>query len=157
MNTVRMVAVRCDEPVLSNVWWPVRIAEDRLRDASVEDTERILTLWLNSTLGLLLLLSVREDTEGSWVGFKKPMLSEMPVLDPDALGQDQREALVRAYDSLAEVALAPISEITGDPVRARIDEAIAETLGLPDLGQLRNMLAHEPILSSSRLGAGQDA
>jgi hypothetical protein len=38
-------------------------------------------LWLNSTLGVLLLIANRVETMGAWTKFKKPTLSAMPVLD----------------------------------------------------------------------------
>ena len=36
-----------------------------------------------------------------------------------------------------------------DPVRAEIDAAVSETLGLPPLDELRELLSREPIFSLS--------
>jgi hypothetical protein len=66
LNTQRLTAVLLSEPVLSNVWWPLK-----LRDGLDDRHAKVLTLWLNSTLGLFLLLANRVETRGAWVQFKK--------------------------------------------------------------------------------------
>ena len=140
LNTQRLVAVRTETPVLSNVWWPMRLLEQN------DDVEKALILWLNSTLGLLLLLSHREETKGAWVKFKKPVLAEMPVLDVRALGVDQMKYLVDAYDTLSKQPLLPFPEMASDPVRKAMDAAVSEALSLPDLSVLRSLLAQEPVV-----------
>jgi hypothetical protein len=135
-----------DASVLSNVWWPLA-----LRQASEED-EKALTLWLNSTLGLIMVWAHREETEGAWVDFKKPVLSAMPTLDVTALSAVQVDALVGAYDRLCREPLLPFPQMAQDPVRKAIDEAIAQALGLPDYNVLRDLLAREPIVCVRPLG-----
>ena len=138
LNTQRLIAVRVSERVLSNVWWPVA-----LRD---EEASRVLALWLNSTLGLVLFMAHREETEGAWVAFKKPVLTAMPVLDVEALSADQRRALADAYDLLCREPLLPFPEMAQDSTRQLIDDAICQVLGLPDVSPLRQLLAREPIV-----------
>lgn len=140
LNTQRLACIRLDASVLSNVWWPLA-----LRQASEED-EKALTLWLNSTLGLITVWAHREETEGAWVKFKKPLLSAMPVLDVRALTTAQRQELAGAYDRLCREPLLPFPQMAQDPVRKAIDEAIAQALGLPDYSVLRELLAREPIV-----------
>ncbi len=140
LNTQRLVAVRQDNPVLSNVWWPFLFHEENA------SAEKALVLWLNSTPGLLILLAHREETQGAWVDFKKPVLSAMPVLDVLALKPAQKQALASAYDRLCQVHLLPFPQMAADPVRWEIDKAIADTLGLPDVTVLRELLAREPVV-----------
>jgi hypothetical protein len=111
-----------------------------------ENHEKTLTLWLNSTLGLLVMLVHREDTEGAWVQFKKPVLSGMPVLDVRALAPAQLQELVNAYDRVSQQTLLPFPQMAQDPTRRAIDEAIAHALGLPDFSILRELLAQEPVV-----------
>ena len=59
--------------------------------------QKALVLWLNSTLGLLLLLAHREETEGAWIDFKKPILAKLPVLDIGPLSNDQLDELSDTY------------------------------------------------------------
>lgn len=139
-NTQRLAALRLDTPVLSNVWWPLALHNQNHKD------EKVLVLWMNSTLGLLLLWAHREETEGAWVDFKKPVLSAMPVLDVRALTTAQRQRLATAYDQLSVQPLLPFPQMARDPTRRAIDEAIAKALGLPDFGVLRELLAREPVI-----------
>ena len=96
-----------------------------------------------------MLLGHREETQGPWVKFKKPVLGQMPVLDVLGIGVRATAKLAQTFDQLAEKALLPFSEMATDPVRAKIDEAVASALGLPDFSILRQLLAREPILCLS--------
>ncbi len=140
LNTQRLAGVRLDNKVLSNVWWPLSLADDD------EQKEKALALWLNSTLGLIILLAHREETEGAWVDFKKPVLSMMPVLDINGLAPAQMGSLADAYDRLCEQPLLPFPRMAEDPTRRAIDEAIASALGLADFSILRELLAQEPVV-----------
>jgi len=158
LNTKYVASVLLPQPVLADVWWPFTIdAGATLLEGQGDQPNgdlrlyKALALWLNSTLGLLLLLSHREDTEGAWVQFKKPMLACMPVLDVLALNEGQLDALNQAYERLAHQDLQPFKKIDQDPVRREIDKAICDVLGLPDVSSLRNLLAREPIVCLNSL------
>ncbi|MFW6112530.1 MAG: hypothetical protein ACOC6S_03060 [Chloroflexota bacterium] len=140
LNTQRLAAVLTEMHVLSNVWWPVRLLKEN------DVYEKALILWLNSTPGIILLLAHREETQGAWIDFKKPVLSEMPVLDVPTLNADQLKRLVDAYDALSEKPLLPFPKMATDPVREAVDAAISEALDLPDLSVLRTLLAQEPVV-----------
>jgi hypothetical protein len=141
LHTMRLTCVRLTERSLSNVWWPVLLSTDDDAD------EKCLALWLNSSLGLLLLLGHRSETRGGWVDFKKPVLSSMPVLDVRKLSPKAKERLTDAYAEVAGRDLEPLPNMATDETRAAIDAAIAGELGLPNLSVLRNMLACEPVIS----------
>jgi hypothetical protein len=143
LKTMRLAAVRTTEDVLANVWWPF------LPKVASPEAEKSVVLWLNSSLGLVILLGHREETRGAWVGFKKGVLEDMPVLDVRKLGEKALHRLAAAFDRLSRKPLLPFPDMACDPTRAGIDEAIAEALGLPDLGPLRALLAREPILGLS--------
>ncbi|MEW5994118.1 MAG: hypothetical protein AB1744_06955, partial [Candidatus Zixiibacteriota bacterium] len=59
LNTQGLVAIQVDKPALSSVWWPVALK----RKLATKGREKALTVWLNSTLGLILLLTRRVETE----------------------------------------------------------------------------------------------
>lgn len=147
LKTQRLVAVHLSEPVLSNVWWSFAFNAV----SNVSHADKALVLWLNSTLGLTVLFATRDETRGAWVDFKKPSLGAMPVLDIRALTDDQRTRLAEAYDRICEKELLPFPQMAEDGVRAEIDAAIAEVLGLPDLSVLRRMLGREPVVCMKRL------
>ncbi|HZP57836.1 MAG TPA: hypothetical protein VFC53_09820 [Dehalococcoidia bacterium] len=141
LHTQRLVSVRLPEAALANVWWPFRLQEED------PEAEKALVLWLNSTLGLITLLSFREETRGAWVAFKKPVLEELPVLDVTTLGKTALRAFADAFDKIAQDQLEPLPRMDSDPVRAAIDVAVSRILKLPVLDVLRNLLAQEPVIS----------
>jgi hypothetical protein len=141
LNTQRLVALHMDQPVLANVWWSFK-----LQDTLTDDHAKSLVLWLNSTLGLLLLFGNRQETEGAWVSFKKPLWQELPVLDVKKLPKKVLKQLAQVFDMLCQQALLPLPQMASDAVRAQIDAAIANALGLPDLTPLREQLAREPVI-----------
>ena len=145
--TRRLWAVRLNEPALSNVWWPFSLKDEFAK----ESYEKAIVAWCNSTLNLLNLLASRQETRGAWVQFKKPVLGGLPVLDLSNLSEDQLEILSAVYDEVAEKPLLPFPEMAADPVRARIDAAVSQALGLPDFSILRNLLAQEPVVCLRRL------
>jgi hypothetical protein len=137
----------CDSLVLSNVWWPLRLKNPAARSAVKE----ALVLWLNSSLGLTLVIAAREETRGAWVKFKKPALRSMSILNVLSLSTAQLDVLTATYKDVCQEPLMPLPQISADPVRMRIDEAVARALQLPDLGFLRKLLANEPIISLKAL------
>jgi hypothetical protein len=141
LNTQRLVALHMDQPVLANVWWSFK-----LQDTLTDDHAKSLVLWLNSTLGLLLLFGNRQETEGAWVSFKKPLWQELPVLDVEKLPKKVLKRLAQVFNMLCQQALLPLPQMASDAVRAQIDAAIADALGLPDLTPLRERLAREPVV-----------
>jgi hypothetical protein len=141
LTTARLLAIRVSEKVLSNTWWPVAV------DARVD---KILALWFNSSLGIMSLIASRVDTEGAWVELKKPILQEMPVIDPRELSANAKKKLTDAYDELCKMELQPLPSIAEDEVRGKIDKAVAGALGIrDDLSMLRKLLGQEPVISMS--------
>ena len=143
LNTARVLAMRAEEQVLSNVWWPVRIDDTQV--------EKALALWLNSSVGLLAVLATRTSTEGPWVAVKKADLEGLPVLDTRSLSDEQVSGLDALFDELAEAEFGPLPQMEDCYARGRLDEGVSRILGLPDLRTLRSMLASEPVVSNRRL------
>ena len=132
-----------EKEVLSNVWWPVRVEDVQ--------TEKALTLWLNSSLGILTILAQRTSTEGSWVAMKKADLEEMPVVDTRSLSSEQLGALADLFDEMADTEFERLPSMVDCPARQALDAGISRILGLPDLSKLRDLLASEPVVSNRRL------
>jgi len=145
LNTQKLIAVMTSEPVLSNVWRGIKLFEGG------DNAEKALALWLNSTLGLLVLLALRQETEGAWVEFKKGHLEKLPVIDIISLDSHKTESLAQHYDNIAEAQIQRFKDISSDNTRIMIDEAICSTLDLPSLESIRRALTREPILTLRRL------
>lgn len=143
--TTRVFAVKSSERVLSNTWWPVAVHAE---GSELETWEKILSLWFNSTLGIMSLIAARVDTRGAWVELKKPILEEMGVLNPKELKRPQRTQLCGVYDEVSKLQIQPFPTIDSDAVHSRIDAVLTTALGISDdLARLRKMLAREPIVS----------
>ena len=143
LETARVAAIWSETRVLSNVWWPIRVG-----DAA---REKALAVWLNSSLGLLTLLAQRTSTRGGWVAMKKGDLEKLPVLDVRALSQVQLQALSELFDELTEAEFERLSAMAHCPARESLDNGLSRILGLPDLRNLRALLASEPVVSNQRL------
>ena len=143
LETTRVIAMRTETRVLSNVWWPVRI-----EDIS---HEKAMAVWLNSSLGTLTVLAERTSTRGGWVAAKKADLERLQVLDPRAIAQSQLSSLSNLFDNMSEDEFERLPAMGECPTRRRLDEGISEILGLPDLDGLRRLLASEPVVSNRRL------
>jgi hypothetical protein len=147
LTTTRVVAIHTSEKVLSNTWWPVAT------DGGDKSTDKILALWLNSSLGLLSLIASRVDTQGPWIDLKKPILEEMLVIDPRKLSTDAKKKMTSAYDGLCSTEIQALPHIAEDGVRNKIDQLVADALGVDDdLSVLRALLGNEPIISMSLPG-----
>ena len=129
--------------MLSNVWWPVNVKD--------ESVEKALTVWMNSSLGLLTILAQRTSTRGGWVAMKKADLEVLPVLDVRAISDSQLEDLSSLFDEMSEAEFERLPGMADCPARRRLDDGISEILGLPDLDNLRRLLASEPVVSNRRL------
>ncbi len=148
LKTQALSAVLLTREALSNVWWPCQINVDDARRSLVE---KAMVLWWNSTPGLLLLIGHREETRGPWVKFKKPLLRLLPIPDWRELSRETLHALAQAFDRLCDRPLRPLPYMHEDEVRAEIDRALQQALGLPDLTPWRELLAREPIVSLQSL------
>jgi len=144
LNTYKLLSIYSSEPVLSNVWWPVRI-EDYYG--------KILSLWLNSTLGFLLLSSSSEVTEGPWISFKKAELENSLILDITRLEKQQIEEILDRFDELSKAEFKPLPEEFRDPdARRELDNLFNEVLGIEhDLDPLYQLLSVDPMITSKPL------
>ena len=143
LNTTRVIAMRTDTRVLSNVWWPVKVDE--------VSHEKALAVWLNSSLGLLTIVAQRTSTRGGWVGMKKADLEQLPTLDVRAITPEQLQALSQLFDHIAEDEFQRLPAMADCPTRRRLDDGLAEILHLPNLNGLRRLLASEPVITNRRL------
>ena len=146
LNTYPVLAVYLDEPVLSNVWWPVNIDKD---------IAKFLAVWINSTFGFFLISSIAEVTQGPWIDLKKKYLENMPVLHINKLKKHQKTALLQLYDRyvdrkrICELCFKSLpQEFVQPEARKTIDKEICDILGLKlELDTLYKMLSTEPMLT----------
>ncbi len=140
-NTHKLIAVRLENKVLGNTWWPFTG-----KDLN-EQQEKALLVWLNSTLGLLMLYGNRTITEGPWFKLNKGTWNEIRILNVTKLNKKQQGKLSDAFDKLSSQDFLSLAQIDNDPVRHQIDSALCDALKLPDLNILRELMTREPGLT----------
>ena len=143
LETTRVVAMRSEQRVLSNVWWPVQVED--------APTEKALAAWVNSSLGILTILAQRTSTRGGWVAIKKADLQALPVLDTRQLTPAQLRDLAALFDALADAEFERLPAMAHCDARRTLDDGLSRILNLPDLATLRTLLASEPVVCNRRL------
>jgi len=154
--TNKLTAVCLSDEALSDMWWPIRLKELATSDeynVPREEHERIQALWLNSTFGLLGILSYRQDTRGAWIKLKKEILNTIPLLDISRLTQEQVQKLIELYGEVSMQELPPIPTQFQQAAqkqgwRYEADKALVEIITgeSKDLTPIYEMLAREPII-----------
>lgn len=142
-NTSRRLASLISVPVQGANYQPVRLKKDTNARA------KSLVLWLNSTLGTLMIATYSVYCQGAKVMLSQQAARHLPVLNLDKLDAPQLNALAKVFDKIAKQKLRPLPEMADDPARIAIDDALAKVLNLRgfDFADLRRALAAEPIIT----------
>lgn len=136
------------KPILANVFWEIQ---------TNEKFAKLLTVWLNSTFGLMLYLSASISSVGSTFNLKKDQLSNLFVLDVSKLSKSRINLLVQFFEkNRSRHFLSFPDEFNlaskGQGLRKEIDDYIVMVLGLNiDLQPYYEMLSKEPIITLRRL------
>jgi len=99
LTTIGVVTAYYDQPVLSQVAWTIPLSSDEAK---------IQALWLNTTLGLIHLLSMRQDSAGGFVQLKKKSLGELLLIDVSKLSGDVKSELIKLFDEYANTPMGRI-------------------------------------------------
>ena len=146
LNTMRVMSVHAKTKTIGSAWVTIRPHDQRT------DTEQALCAYLNSSVGILARLGKRSNRVPSYPRFALPDIRETPVPNFPELGDDVRDALAATYEQLKDEVLLPFPRMDDDPVRKRLDAAVADALSL-DLewvAQIRRALSEEPSVTNRR-------
>lgn len=141
-NTARRLSTLVSKPVQASHYCPINLRRDSIKK------RKALTLWLNSTPALLLIVNAVQSTDGSKVGLSLGAVSGLRVLNLDALSAGNLKKLAEVFDEVSRGELLHLPDMTHDLVRKRIDDAISDVCGFEDLLPLREALAVEPIITN---------
>ena len=146
LPSARVSAVLLDEPVVGSLWTPCRPHDGN------PATQAALCAWLNSSIGLLAILGGRDNRKPSYPQFSLDTLRSIPVPNFPALGDDVRDGLAGAYETLKDETLLPFPQMNEDPIRRQLDDAVTEALGLDAewVSQVRRALSEEPSVTNRR-------
>ena len=107
------------------------------------DVSKAVALYLNSTFGIVVRIGYGQSTDVGRSRIQVEAISSHPVPDfaeDSKAGQDARDIAVANFDELRNLPLRRISLSAVDPNRAKIDEVVAEMLGLEWNTATKNML-----------------
>jgi len=128
VDTCHVISIYSDEPVLSNVFYTVKLRESK------QEREKALCLWLNTTWGILSVLANRSETGGGWVHLKMTHWKLMPVLDVTGLSDGLVSKLAEIFDRYCNEELRRLPEQfrpnDTDPIRKKIDTEFLDALGV---------------------------
>ncbi|MFP3287452.1 MAG: hypothetical protein RXP86_09365 [Acidilobus sp.] len=141
--TMHVSALYSETPVLSNIFYAVRLrVDENIRNLA----EKSLVLWLNSIWGLLSVFINIEETRGLFTSLKTSQWRLLPVLNVTALDNDKLKCLAETFDKYASaqfiVSKRLIDQLeSGD--RLNMDADIAKCLGMhvgnQELNELREL------------------
>lgn len=134
LDTAHVVAAYSEVPVISNVFYVVR-----LRDAS-PGAEKALVYWLNTTWGLLSVLMSREETRGRWIRLKKAQWRLLPVPDLPNLDAATLNRVADRFEKVSALSLRripsqyPEKDLGVDRARLELDLGFIKSL-YPDVDE----------------------
>jgi len=92
VNTAHITSMYTSEPLLSNIFYAVKLRTNNSKSL------KSLCLWLNTTWGLMTILANREETEGAWMSLKMSHWRLLPVLDVTSLDKEKLHALEELFE-----------------------------------------------------------
>ena len=115
-----------------------------------ESQEKVLVMWANSTLGMLMFWWHSSKQHPGRGILTKTTLATLPILDVTNLSDEQLARAAALFDELKHLPLKPLHELDRDENRKTLDRRFyCEVLGLPasilvPLDILRRKLSQEP-------------
>ena len=142
-NLSHVSAVFLDGPAVGSAWTPVTPHGE-----ATLSTQRAWCAWFNSTPGLLGFLHRRGRTL-TYTDFMPNKLQSMPCPDPS---KTDLKKLGKIFTSLRKQQLLPWPDMDKCAVRAALDAAVAEAVGVDhhQVADWRDRLASEPSIRAHR-------
>jgi type I restriction-modification system DNA methylase subunit len=129
VDTAHIIAMCATEPVLSNIFYTLR-----LKNSNDAGRLKALCLWLNTTWGILSILANRSETRGRWISLKMTHWKLQPVLNVMGLDEQKIERFAAVFDKYCRKDLRRLPKQFDptdiDPVRRGIDKEFLEALGV---------------------------
>jgi hypothetical protein len=125
LTTIGVVAAYTEEPTVSQVTWTIPMS---LEEAKMQ------ALWLNTTPGLIHLLSLRQDSQGGFVQIKKEVLRNLLLIDTNKLTSGQRKALLNLAERFGKAGMPRLKQQFETALercgsRYELDKAFLEVFG----------------------------
>ena len=126
LPTIGVIAAYTEEPTLSQVTWTIPMS---LEEAKIQ------VLWLNTTPGLIHLLSLRQDSKGGFIQIKKEVLDNLLLIDIDKLTPERKEALLKLAEKFSNIKMPRLKQqfelaLKKQRPRFELDKAFLEVFGI---------------------------
>ena len=134
-----MFALWIEEKTVGSHWIPITLTRKKSR----EPYEKAISLYLNSTIGIISTVACAAPNILSRVNFSLDAIKNIPIPD---MTDGQAQALADVFDANAEAELLALADAPNDPVRIALDEALVQALKIPSdtVAQIRTELSREP-------------
>ena len=152
LTTTKVTTVRVKTRSVGSLWVPCTI--DVPGDL-LENREKALCAFLNSSVGVLALLGNRTNKTPTRPNLSIDDLRKLPVPDFDTIGDGAVWMLAMAYDCLAEQPMEPLEEMDRCDARRSLDESVCAALNIdPELvAGIKRQLAVEPSITGRQFFA----
>ncbi len=149
LNTVKALAVRLDTPVVGSSWSPCNLTAV---EPEKERLEKAICTFLNSSIGVLVMLGNRSNRVPSYPRFSIDDLRKLLVPHFSAIGEEVVSTLAAAYDRYANSVMLPLPQMNNDPVRQALNSAVCAALGVEEetVAAIRRDLSREPSVTGQR-------
>ena len=146
----RATSVVLSRPAVSSAWYPLTLSIGN--GSQRHSIEKALCLYLNSSVGILSLLGVRDFRILNFPRFSQDSIGRLSVPDLMKLPEKTITKMAVAFDEHAKSELLHLRDMQQDDTRRAIDDAVAAVLGIPqaDMEEIRELLPREPSISGQR-------
>ena len=144
LNLARTVAVFSKDPILGSAFIPATPDQP-----NKEEICKAWCVWLNSTLGIITFLNIRQKNL-SYPHFSLDGLRSLRIPDPSNC---DIKHLVKIYDQYADSTLLPIPQINEDPVRRTFDDAVihaVQGISTENVKEWREAIPLEPSVNNKK-------
>ena len=146
----RATSVVLSRPAVSSAWYSLNLTIGK--ESQRHSIEKALCLYLNSSVGILALLGVRDFKKLGYPNFSVDSIERLSVPDFAKLSAKAITAMAAAFDKHSKSELLHLRDMQQDDTRRAIDDAVAAVLGIPkaDMKEIRELLPREPSVSGQR-------
>ncbi len=143
LTTTKVTTVHVDTRVVGSAWVPCTLD---VPGHLLENREKAMCAFLNSSVGVLALLGNRTNKIPTRPNLSIDDLRKLPVPDFETIGDGAVWMLAMAYDCLAEESLRSLSWMDTCDTRLSLDESICAALNIdPEMvAGIRRQLTAEP-------------
>ena len=136
-STAKVLSIVSDDPVASNMWIPIEPFPQVTKDGkefNKHELAKIWGLWLHSSFGVMLLVSMRHEIRGAWSEWVTEDVKKLPVLNLKTIDSSTIYNLLDLWEQVKDVKwetlynqlIRVINDI--DHPRRVIDEIISDCL-----------------------------